>query len=428
MWKDLGVLPHEIHYPDDLTCIEDTDGRRFTVYTDIDRLEQHMLELAPADTSVIREFIRAARRFARINMLDLVLAKPWELVAMLPNLPLLRKWGQLTLEQYAERFSDPFLRRAFPMIQYDFPDVPMLIALTFIGGCHTGYLGWPAGGALNLAQRITGRYRELGGAIHTRSRVTEIIVDQGPSGDRAVGIRLEDGTEHRADIIISNADGYTTIFDMLGGKYTTERISEYYTTHVPEWQVMSTSVNLGVARDLTQEPHALVLWLPEPVQIAGETCDRLDLEIYAFAPELAPPGKTVVKAYFTSRYDFWKDLLSHDDAYTTEKERIAETVIACLDRRFPGLKEQVEVIDVTTPVTTERLVGSYHGFQAWPVPEESIMDTLSGKGLSRTLPGLTDFYMVGQWAGGLGLPKVAAMGRKVIQAICRQDGRRFCRT
>ena len=33
--------------------------------------------------------------------------------------------------------------------------------------------------------------------------------------------------------------------------------------------------------------------------------------------------------------------------------------------------------------------------------------------------------MVGQWAGGLGLPNVAAMGRKAIQAQCKEDGRRF---
>ena len=48
MWRELGAMPHEIYYPKDLICIEGTDGRRFTVHTDIDRLEAQMLELAPA--------------------------------------------------------------------------------------------------------------------------------------------------------------------------------------------------------------------------------------------------------------------------------------------------------------------------------------------------------------------------------------------
>ena len=31
-------------------------------------------------------------------------------------------------------------------------------------------------------------------------------------------------------------------------------------------------------------------------------------------------------------------------------------------------------------------------------------------------------------AGGLGLPNVAAMGRRAIAAVCKQDGRRFVTT
>lgn len=48
------------------------------------------------------------------------------------------------------------------------------------------------------------------------------------------------------------------------------------------------------------------------------------------------------------------------------------------------------------------------------------------KGLSKTLPGLDSFYMVGQWAGAtIGIPLVAAMGRSLIQNLCKRDGRRF---
>jgi hypothetical protein len=49
----------------------------------------------------------------------------------------------------------------------------------------------------------------------------------------------------------------------------------------------------------------------------------------------------------------------------------------------------------------------------------------TGQRLSQTLPGLGSFYMVGQWAGVPGVPVVAAMGRDVVEAICRADGRRF---
>jgi phytoene dehydrogenase-like protein len=188
---------------------------------------------------------------------------------------------------------------------------------------------------------------------------------------------------------------------------------------------MGLHVSLGVACDLSQEPHSLVLWLPEPIPVGGEPRDRLDLELYGFAPEMAPAGKSVIKALFATSYDYWQTLRANPAAYDAEKECVAQAVIAQLARRFPGLEEQVEAVDVATPLTTERYVGSHHGYQAWAVPNQGMMDALSGKGLSRTLPGLSDFYMVGQWAGGLGLPNVAAMGRKTVQAICKRDGKRF---
>ena len=43
-----------------------------------------------------------------------------------------------------------------------------------------------------------------------------------------------------------------------------------------------------------------------------------------------------------------------------------------------------------------------------------------------TLPGLRDFWFAGIWATGMGALFVNALsGRKVVQRICRQDGKRF---
>ena len=72
-----------------------------------------------------------------------------------------------------------------------------------------------------FARTIERRFRELGGEIRYQARVQSILVEN----DRAVGIRLSDGSEERADIIVSNANGYTTIFDMLGGRSAAARSS-----------------------------------------------------------------------------------------------------------------------------------------------------------------------------------------------------------
>jgi phytoene dehydrogenase-like protein len=46
--------------------------------------------------------------------------------------------------------------------------------------------------------------------------------------------------------------------------------------------------------------------------------------------------------------------------------------------------------------------------------------------MSKTLPGLANFYMVGQWVEpGGGLPPAALSGRNVTQLLCKRDGKKF---
>ena len=83
----------------------------------------------------------------------------------------------------------------------------------------------------------------------------------------------------------------------------------------------------------------------------------------------------------------------------------------------------VEVVDVATPRTTERYTGNWRGLQAYA---SSWREGLLGGGISKTLPGLENFHMVGQWAGAtIGISTVAVMGRNLVKAICKRDGKRF---
>ena len=49
-----------------------------------------------------------------------------------------------------------------------------------------------------------------------------------------------------------------------------------------------------------------------------------------------------------------------------------------------------------------------------------------GKGMDKTLPGLENFYMAGQWVEpGGGVPTAAQSGRRIIERLCKQDGKGF---
>lgn len=419
MWEELGALPKtSFLYPEDLVQVEGPGGETLKVYIDLDRLEEHMKKLAPRDVKAIGEYIDAARRFATFDMMDIIAGKKRDWIGMLPHLPAVMKWNRVTMQRYAERFSDPFLRRVFPMLQYDSPQTPVGAHLNMLAGCQRRFFGWPAGGSLAFAQAIERRYLDLGGDIVYRTRVDKILVKD----DFAVGVRLEDGSEYLADIIISNANGKKAIFDMLDGIYASRRIRSFYSRPVDRIG-MGVHVSLGAARDLSPEPHALVLLLERPVKIAGEERDRLDLELFGFDPSMAPQGKGTLKAVLSTSYAFWKDLYQDRERYKAEKQDVADKVIDLLQARFPGLREEIEVVDVATPMTTERYTGNAVSYEITPLA--MLRALFSSRGLSLILPGLENFYMVGQWAGFPSIPNVAAMGRNAIRSICRDDWRYF---
>ena len=422
VWQELGALKDNSVYGfNEFVQVEDPDGKIFTVYSDIDKLEKHMKELAPADEKLIAEFTQAIRKFRGKDVFAAMFGGMGTKLKMLPLMSALLKYGKINLKDYAQKFSDPFLRKAFSTIQYDIEEVPVIVPIIFLSMLSVGDAGWPIGGSAALSRNIEKRYRELGGEVHYNSKVKKIIVKD----DVAKGVQLEDGSEHFADVVVSAADGYSTIVGMLNEKYTTQTIRSYYKSY-PKTQAFGLEIWYGVNRSFASEPHAIVLFLDQPITIEGREKDRLDIEIMNFDASLAPSGKGVVKVNFESENDYWKELSSNQEKYQAQKREIADLVAERLEKRFPGFKEQIEAVDVVTSVSVEHWTGGYRGFaQPWPAPQE-LAEEINKNGVSKTLPDLQNFYMVGQWAGGtFGLSTVCLMGRNLIRELCKKDGKTF---
>jgi phytoene dehydrogenase-like protein len=421
MWQELGALKGLQAYSfEEFVQIEDPSGKVFTVYTDLDKLKKHMEELAPLDKKLVDEYIKAVSRFSGYDLFAALTGGVGTKLKMLPLMGALMKYSKIPLREYAKKFKDPFLRKAFSTIQYDIPEVPVVITLIFLATLNNGDGGWPIGGSMALSRNIEKRYLELGGETTYRSKVDKILVEN----NQAIGIQLKEGLQHFADTIVSAADGYSTIFKMLDGKYVSNTIRAYY-NGFPKTQAFGLEVWYGVNLDLSKEPHAIVLFLNEPITIENREHDRLDLEVMGFDPTLAPKGKTVVKVFLDSDFDYWRALSDSPEKYSLEKQKIADLLAEKLDNRFPEFKNKIEAVDVVTPVSVERWTGSYRGCQAWPAPKEYAKE-ITKKGVSRTLPNLRNFYMVGQFAGGtIGLNTVCLMGRNLVKDLCKKDKRKF---
>jgi len=429
VWQELGALTgREVVNHDEFVRIEGRDGQSLIVYTDADRLERHLCELAPEDAELSRTLCGVIRRMAALDPASTG-AEHGPLAAatgglsmaagLLPALPRLVGWFLLTWQEFAARFTNRFVRDAFRSI-FDLPDFPLLVGLMQLAWMHARDAGYPIGGSLAFAQGIEQRYCELGGEVTYDARVEKILVE----GDRAVGVRLSDATEIRADYVISAADGHSTIFDLLEGRYLNRRIRRQYES--PQLYSPLVQVSLGVARALPSEPHALSFPLPTPVRIAGQTRESLTVRHYGYDPTMAPQGKSVLVIPLDTAYDAWADLARDPDRYSAEKRSIAETVVAALDGHFPGLAADVEVIDVATPMTWVRHTGNWRGsYEGFLATRGTIAGAMRA-GRRTTLPGLAGFFMTGQWVTvGGGLPNVAPAGRSLVKQLCKRDGKRF---
>jgi phytoene dehydrogenase-like protein len=430
IWRELGAIRgKEIVNHEVFIRFEGRGGKAFDLYTDIDRLERHLKELAPADAAVIEDFTGAVRAISRV---DMPLPKPRETstpldaLKMLPKmLPLMRplmKWRKTSVKSFAERFTDPLLHEAFSGI-FDLPDFPLLGLMFTMAWLNNRDAGYPVGGSLEFSRAIERRYLDLGGKISYKSRVDRIMVENG----RAVGVRLADGSEHKADVVISAADGHATIFDMLEGKYVDDKIRKRYDS-MPIFEPL-VQVALGVATELTGEPQTVIFPLPSPIEIAGQKLERMQVVNHIFDPTQMPAGKTVLITTFMSDYPYWERLYEDRERYKEEKQRIADTVVTAIEGRFPAIAGRVEVVDVATPITYKRYTNNWQGsFEGWLLTTGNMGESMI-KGMDMTLPGLQGFYMIGQWVKpGGGLPPAAQSGREVIQILCHRDGRPFTTT
>ena len=422
LWRELGAMPRRMVKLEECTSVLAPDGRLFRDYYDLAKLESHLKDLAPGDAKAIDEYIAGCRSFTKRDLFgDLMLGTPSERAKALASLGVRLKWLTPSMEKFGRRFKDPFLKRAVPLLIYSAPSVPLFIHLVRHAYGLTDDIQWPVGGALKFALSIEKRYKELGGEVHYNSKVERILTDKG----RAVGVKLADGIEHRADVVISNADGRKTIMEMLEGRFVDDKVRKAC-GEPPNTTAWSVHVFLGVKRDLSAEPSSMIMLLDEPVEIAGHTCGSLEMQIFGFDKTMAPEGKGVIKAELFSDYSYWKALAGDRARYEEEKARAADRTIDVLERRFPGLRGQVETIDVPTQLTWERYMGGTRGFANMPTKKASMWSGIQGKGGDLTLPGLAAFYFVGVWASMAGsLFGNAISGKQAIRAICRQEGKRF---
>ena len=400
-------------------------GETLDVYTDAQNLRNEMLRIAPEDKKTIDTFITAIQYASKLK---LPVEKAKELFSVfdyiklgVTSLPLglfYHKWRKLTIADYAQRFSNPVLRQLFlhifPRHSY-FSVLGMIMPLAWMNIEAAGY---PVGGSEWVISSLCNTLEKHGGTITYSSKTTDILINN----KKACGVVLSDGTKVTSDCVVAACDGYSTHYQLLGGKYVTRKMEQFFKT-TPVFPALI-QISIGLKKNLSQFTHKTVLEFSPPIVCGNDSINVLQVRFCHFDSTLSPQNGTAVIIHLrTHDYNYWVNLRKNDpEMYKKEKKRITERVITLLEEYCGPLRTTIEIIDTATPATYIRYTNTYKGsYQSWaPVPK------LIGNSLDKKITDLDNFYMCGQWvepAGGLTRAIVSA--RNVVQIICADNGKKF---
>ncbi len=424
VWRETGGLNDSTRVldMDTFAIIRTARGEDLVIYSDIDRWEQYLLELAPEDDTAVRRLCRDIRTMATIKLMEKSPARQTWLdvvlffVKSIRAIAVIVRHGRTNVDTYFDKlgFQSAVLKEMFSSIadaMHDFSASAFLLTLAWFTQKNAGY---PVGGSKPLTMRMAERYKSLGGTFKGGIRVEKIIAREG----KAIGVRLADGSELFADFIIGAGDLHGLMYDLLDGKYVTPEIDKAF----QNWPVFKpiVQVSFGIDRSIDTESHTY------QVMAAGEKIGMTTLapgyHIYNYNhdPVITPGGKCVMKLCFETPFEIWEGM--EKEAYRNEKEKIRKDATAFLEKHYPGVKGHIEVVDVTTPLTCVRYTGVWKGAYEGFMPASNNV----GKNLKLTVRGLDNFYIAGQWTHpGGGLPPSAQSGKWIFEAICKKDKKKF---
>lgn len=187
--------------------IFDHNGKAFSYNGDEEFILSQIEKWQPSDKEGYRAFMRTTRAIfdkGFVELADQPFLSVGDMLRVVPDL--MRLQSYLSVYQYASKFvKNEFLRRVFsfhPLLiggnPFDSPSIyAMIHYLEREWGVH-----YAMGGTGAIVDGMEKLFRELGGGIHLNAEVDEILVE----GKRTTGVVLKDGTIHKADHVVANAD------------------------------------------------------------------------------------------------------------------------------------------------------------------------------------------------------------------------------
>jgi all-trans-retinol 13,14-reductase len=421
-------------------------GRVFEFPTGRERLRARLKDYFPAEASAIDGYLAAvqsAQKASGLYFAEKAIPRPAaRLAGRFLRAPFLRWASQSTLD-VLHRFTQNEQLIALLTAQwgdYGLPPAQSSFGIHAIVAAHYfDGASYPVGGAARIAETITPAIERNGGKVVVSAEVQEIIVQNG----KAAGVRMADGREFRAGLVISDA-GVRNTFQRL------VRQPQPILTDLERvpGSLAHLSLYMGVkqsARDLGLTGSNL--WIYPPPQNGAPDHDAnlaRFLEnpsapfpaLYISFPsakdpefEQHHPGRATLEAVVFAPYEWfarWDDSRwkHRDREYDALKKALADRIQNEVERNVPAVAGKIDHAELSTPLTTRHFMnyqqGEAYGLAATPerFRLRSLTPHTSIKNLFLTGQDVSTLGVAGALFGGI-MTASAVLNRNLMSTVTK---------
>ena len=418
MWVELGALGENVDIIQGDTLITcEREGESISLPCSLERLKDEMLRVSPEDKTEIMRFISAVDFIMALeNVAGEKNNEGITLGRMLRGVgPIITYYG-LTTGQLAKRFKNSLLQC---FITGFWGESFGAFALLYVYATFCGKNGGlPRGGSLKMADRMAERFKSLGGELYLGYEVVKV----NHSGGVAKSVKFSNGEEASADYIILTTDTAVTYGRLLNMPMP-KKLKKQYDN--PKLRVFS-AYHCAFACDEEDLPFEgdLIFDVPEKYEKILKT-KQLIIREFSHEPNYAPKGKNILQSMTFCFEDDCRDFIelrkNDREAYKAKKEMLSSIIMRLIEEHCPTLRGKLTLIDVWTPASYNRFVGSEHGsFMSFAIPEK-----YAPIPLSLEVEGINNLLLATQWLQSPGgLPIAACMGKEAVNLINKAEKRK----
>ncbi|MCF0135334.1 MAG: NAD(P)/FAD-dependent oxidoreductase [Lachnospiraceae bacterium] len=410
LWEELGALGKDIPvYQAPSLYAYEHEGRRIALERDLNSTINRMLTACPKDA---KEIIRLRKAVENVMYLENVGGRHHDLgpdvLRLLKIGTALLRYHRYTTTTIEKKFSDPLMKGFFSCMMG--PDFSMAAFLYVAATFCSGNGGIPEGSSTAMAGRMADRLISLGGTLLTGKKAVKLNVQ----GNEVASVTFSDGDEISADHFICTMDPAMLFGSKLKELPMPRSLKRLYENkRFPRFSALHGAYALEGELPFK---GTLVLDIPrEKRKLLGG--NQLILREFSHEKSFAPEGKHLIQ---TMVYNGEKQarrltqMAEHREEYLKEKQAMGKAMQQMLEERFPQLQGRLSGLDIWTPASYARYVGTEIGsFMSFVLPAGGIPRSLSQK-----VPGLKNLVLAGQWLTPPGgLPIAAMQGKQAAASL-----------